>query len=172
MDSRNILSIISREVNIVSDPDYYSGRGLTLSDLDSKIIGRIHAAIRRNFGPDAAKEFVRMVGDLPSRDFAMSRFLDHTRNLQFHEWKWNPKNPLRNYGSGNDMAALGAIGAAFGQSTGSRFNMDKKGLNDINAWFLRRHHPDYRPVSVFQKVAKAFERLEFVREIRRLMGPD
>lgn len=45
-------------------PGFTSGRGATISDLDSKKLHHIHSEIKKNEGEDAARNFVDMVEDL------------------------------------------------------------------------------------------------------------
>ena len=46
-------------------PEFYSGRGATLSDLDSQKLEVIYKAIVANVGEEAGKGFVQMVADIP-----------------------------------------------------------------------------------------------------------
>jgi hypothetical protein len=68
-------------------PEYYSGRGATLSDLNDKMLERVFENINNFHGKDAGKAFVNMVSDivvLSATDFIKCFF-----KLENNNWKWN-----------------------------------------------------------------------------------
>lgn len=85
MDARGILN----DIGIGDDPGYYSGRGATLTDLNSEKLEKVYRGIKKNHGKKAGDNFVQMVADisvLSATDFILS-----TYNLEVNGWKWDKK---------------------------------------------------------------------------------
>lgn len=82
-------------INIIHDsgmsdrPGYYSGRGATTSDLNHKILTKIHEGIKKVYGEDAGKNFVTMVADI--RVLSATTFLVELYNLYNADWCYKPK---------------------------------------------------------------------------------
>lgn len=77
---------IVNETGMSSRPEYYSGRGAMTCDLNSNQLLRIHGLIQREYGNDAAKNFVEMVANM--RDLAVSNFLTCLYHLESRNWKY------------------------------------------------------------------------------------
>lgn len=67
-------------------PEFYSGRGATLSDLDSKKLNCIYDAIKKNIGDEAAHQFALMVASLPK--LSATDFLLNLSELENNKWRW------------------------------------------------------------------------------------
>jgi len=80
---------IIRDNRMSTSPEYYSGRGATMSDLDYDILVGIHRGIEREFGVDAAKNFVNMVADI--KVLSATTFLQELYNLFYSDWKYVEK---------------------------------------------------------------------------------
>lgn len=86
LDVREIVT----SCNMSARPEYYSGRGAITSDLNYDILQKIYKKIE-NLDKNAAKNFVRMVRDIPK--MSATDFLINLYNLESNKWKWN-KNLL------------------------------------------------------------------------------
>jgi hypothetical protein len=71
------------------NPGFYSGRGATLSDLDSYILEDIYTGIKTAHGINAGEEFVQMVSEIPK--MSATDFLVNLYNLESNEWKWDKR---------------------------------------------------------------------------------
>ena len=77
---------IVMQAGMSSRPEYYSGRGATLTDLNSEYLSRIHGIIKESHGTDAAKNFVDMVANI--KVLSASDFLTCFYFLEIHSWKY------------------------------------------------------------------------------------
>jgi hypothetical protein len=80
------LKDIIRNNNMSTRPEFYSGRGATTSDLNSDILFGIHKDIKKEYGEDAAKNFVKMVADL--KIASATAFLQRLYDLSNNDWKY------------------------------------------------------------------------------------
>lgn len=85
------LENILRNNRMSTRPEYYSGRGATLSDLDSDILSGIHKEIKKVYGDDAADNFIKMVAGL--KVASATTFLNELYRLFNNNWKFveNPR---------------------------------------------------------------------------------
>ena len=83
------LHDIIRNNRMSTRPEYYSGRGATMSDLDSEILEGIHKGILKEYGEDAAKNFVKMVADI--KVLSATTFLQELYQLFNNDWKYTEK---------------------------------------------------------------------------------
>lgn len=77
---------IVEESGMSARPEFYSGRGATLSDLSSRHLEKIWRGIKDNFGAEAAKNFILMVRDIPV--LSATNFLKTLCSLERNSWKW------------------------------------------------------------------------------------
>jgi hypothetical protein len=70
-------------------PEYYSGRGATISDLDCNILEGIYKGIETDYGKDAAENFVKMVDDI--KVLSATIFLEELYQLFRNNWKYKAK---------------------------------------------------------------------------------
>jgi len=70
-------------------PEYYSGRGAITSDLNYNILEGIYQGILKEYGEDAAKNFVEMVSDI--KVMSATTFLQELYNLHNSNWKYVKK---------------------------------------------------------------------------------
>ncbi len=83
------LKDIIRDNRISTCPEYYSGRGATRSDLNAEILQGIYQGILKEFGKDAAKNFVKMVADI--KVLSATTFLEELYQLSYCDWKYIEK---------------------------------------------------------------------------------
>jgi hypothetical protein len=86
MEAIEILKNIIRNNNMSTRPEYYSGRGAILGDLNGNILEGIHKGIEKEFGVKAAKNFVKMVADI--KVLSATTFLEELYNLFNSNWKY------------------------------------------------------------------------------------
>ena len=72
------LKEIIRNNNMSTRPEYYSGRGATISDLNEKILFGIHKDLKKEFGESAGNGFVKMVNGI--KVLSATAFLGIQRN--------------------------------------------------------------------------------------------
>lgn len=122
-------------------PEFFSGRGVTSSDMNSSILEMIYGGILKEIGADAARNFVNMVADV---SMAATTFLINLYNLEGNEWVWRGNKSdediaIEKDNDGNyDLASgLFSVAAAF---TNPRRGVDTDWeSNNIRGEFLRRH---------------------------------
>lgn len=85
MSARQIVGTYC-EGRMCPRPEFFSGRGAILSDLNSDLLGMIHEGIRREIGAEAAKNFVQMVADIDV--LSATFFLNSLYGLEANGWKW------------------------------------------------------------------------------------
>lgn len=74
---------------MLNRPEYYSGRGATLSDLNSGLLEKIHQGVLAEHGKDAAEGFVDMVENIDV--LSATLFLNSLYELEACRWKWHQK---------------------------------------------------------------------------------
>ena len=84
------LDDIIRNNRMSTRPEYYSGRGATMSDLDGQILSGIHKGIEEEYGKEAAMNFVKMVADI--KVLSATTFLIELYNLLYADWKYTEKD--------------------------------------------------------------------------------
>ena len=77
---------IVNEAGMSERPEYYSGRGATLTDLTPELLQRIHGLINKVYGDDASQNFVEMIANMD--DLAASNFLTCLYGLEARDWKY------------------------------------------------------------------------------------
>ncbi len=80
---------IVRRCNMCARPEYYSGRGATLTDLNSKILEAVYVDIKNIYGNQAAKNYAQMVADIP--ELSATDFLLTLYSLEGNKWEWNKR---------------------------------------------------------------------------------
>jgi len=101
-------------------PEYYSGRGAALSDLNSEILQKIYVGIEKQYGVKAAKNYVRMVDDI--KVLSATTFLEELYQLFYNDWKYVKKRshasgisvPKNDNGEYDDNSALSGMAVIFG----------------------------------------------------------
>lgn len=83
------LKTIIRNNQMCTRPEFYSGRGATLSDLNDRILECIYRDIKKEFGTNAAKNFVKMVNDI--KVLSATTFLEELYMLFHSNWKYTNK---------------------------------------------------------------------------------
>lgn len=74
---------------MVNRPEYYSGRGAISCDLNDKYLENIYESIKREYGEEAAKNYVQMVADIPK--LSATDFLLTLYSLEARDWKWDKR---------------------------------------------------------------------------------
>lgn len=87
---KNMKKISAREIvysaGMSDEPEYYSGRGATTSDLDGDILYNIYIQIKEKLGTNQANEFVTMVENL--KELSATNFLNALYFLERNNWKY------------------------------------------------------------------------------------
>jgi hypothetical protein len=113
---KDAKTIVSRN-GMSSSPSYYSGRGATMSDLDSKILQGIHDMIVEQRGKEAGKHFVNMVSDI--EELSATDFLTLLYKLERNKWVWDsnllPKKP-NGVSFDSEIGAFATIFSALGRN--------------------------------------------------------
>lgn len=132
------LKNIIRNNRMSTRPEYYSGRGATISDLDGNILEGIHKGIESEYGKNAAKNFLKMVADI--KVLSATTFLEELYQLFYNDWKYKTKTkhasgitvPKDENGEYDVMAGMFGMMAA----------LTSNGRDDtqrIKSYFLRSH---------------------------------
>ena len=135
------LKDIIRRNNMSTRPEYYSGRGATMSDLNGKILEGIYSDIKKEAGEMAAKNFVKMVADI--KVLSATTFLEELYMLFERNWKYRqkrvhadgisiPKNEKGEYDENSTLSGMLGIFAAM--SNNGRDDTDM-----IRGSFLHTH---------------------------------
>ena len=131
------LKNIIRNNRMSTRPEFYSGRGAILCDLDGKILEGIYQDILKEYGEDAAKNYVKMVADI--KVLSATTFLQELYELFNRNWKFKKK---RHHASGiavqkNEDGTYDATHGVLGIMS-SLFN-DRDETMMIKGYFLSRH---------------------------------
>ena len=137
------LKDIIRNDNMSTRPEYYSGRGAIMCDLNGSMLEGIYQGIKKEFGEEPAKNFVKMVADI--KVISATTFLEELYMLCGNRWKYRkkskahqasgisiPKNENGEYDE-NSLTS-GILGMFAAISNGSR---DETPL--IKNYFLSKH---------------------------------
>lgn len=84
----DLKNIIRNVPNMSTCPEYTSGRGATLADLDSSKLLKIQEGIKKEFGDAASKAFVIMVDNIEV--LSCTTFLNELYQLFYNDWKVKP----------------------------------------------------------------------------------
>lgn len=91
MTAREIVTRYG-ERRLNNRPDYYSGRGAMMCDLNSALLEKLYQGILAEHGKPAAEEFVTMVERIDV--LSATLFLNSLYELEARKWKWE-KEPRR-----------------------------------------------------------------------------
>jgi hypothetical protein len=141
MFSAFLADAIHNHGQMSSRPEFFSGRGATLSDLNDRILENLYRRILGNheLGEKAAQAFVDMVADIPV--LSATDFLITLSALEGNGWVWE-KCLLGNQKgiyAGDVGSGLGTILSVAG---GSR---ERNETPAIRNEFLRRHGKKIKP---------------------------
>lgn len=137
MENLEKLKEIIRNNRMSTRPEYYSGRGAILCDLDGKILEGIYQGILNEFGEKPAQNFVKMVADI--KVISATTFLQELYELFNRNWKFKKK---KQHSSGiavqkNDDGSYDAAHGVLGIMS-SLFN-DRDETQPIKGYFLANH---------------------------------
>lgn len=128
------LKEIIRNNKMSARPEYYSGRGATISDLNEQILFSIHRDIKKEFGEDAGKGFVKMVNGI--KVLSATAFLNGLYDLFCNDWKYNESQPdsitIPKNENGEYDTTIGMIGVME-----SLFSCGRDDTQQIKSHFLR-----------------------------------
>lgn len=127
------MAISAREIvhsvkGMSSRPDFYSGRGAIMSDLDGNMLYAIYQKIAQKLGTEQANAFVTMVEKLET--LSATNFLNALYALERNDWnliKFNESN-----------VDVSSDGTAFATVSESLFNYGRDDTEDIRLSFLRK----------------------------------
>lgn len=94
------LKEILRNNRMSSRPEYFSGRGATLSDLDSKILEGIYQAILKEYGELAGKGFISMVDGIEV--MSATTFIQELYKLYYSGWEYKSEKDESGIAIGKD----------------------------------------------------------------------
>jgi hypothetical protein len=123
------------EVGMSTRPEYYSGRGATTSDLTTNMLFKFYDKILKNFGIDAANNFVKMVANI--KVLSATAFLQDLYILTGNGWKYTKprshgiavgKNKDGEYDITNGMAGIMSAVMSNGHDQ----------TEEIRSWFIQR----------------------------------
>jgi hypothetical protein len=89
METIDKLKEIIRNNNMSTRPEFTSGRGAILCDLNGTQLEKIYQGIKKEFGDKPAKNFVKMVDDI--KVMACTTFLEELYMLCGNGWKYRKK---------------------------------------------------------------------------------
>jgi hypothetical protein len=124
MDIREIV----QNAGMSDRPAYYSGRGATLSDLNSTILQKIHDGIVKEFGKEAGNGFVQMVDEL--KVMSATGFLKSVYRLAHNNWVFSPELVS------TSSVDIDSEGSAWGTLLGAMSRSDRDDSLDIKSQFL------------------------------------
>lgn len=87
------LKEIIRNNNMSTRPEFYSGRGAIMCDLNGKILEGIYQGILKEFGEKPAKNFLKMVADI--KVLSATTFLEELYLLCGNGWNYKKKRKSR-----------------------------------------------------------------------------
>jgi hypothetical protein len=137
------LKEIIRSCNMSTRPEYTSGRGAILCDLNGTQLEKIYQGILKEFGQKAADNYVKMVDDI--KVMSCTTFLEELYMLCGNGWKYKKKPkerqakgisvPKNENGEYDDRSMLsGMMGIFAAMSSGGRDETPQ-----IKNYFLSRH---------------------------------
>lgn len=135
------LKEIIRNNNMSTRPEYYSGRGAIMCDLNGKILEGIYQGILKEFGKNAAKNFVKMVADI--KVLSATTFLEELYMLFGNNWKYINKKehangisvPKNENGEYDDRSVMSGIFGIFSAMS----NNGRDETMAIKNYFLSQH---------------------------------
>jgi hypothetical protein len=131
------LKDIIRNNKMSTRPEFYSGRGAITCDLNGEILEGIYKGIKKEFGENSAKNFVKMVDDI--KVLSATTFLEELYVLFSNDWKYRKK---RSHAAGvtvpkNADGEYDLVGGMFGMMNAMMNNRDE--TQQIKSYFLSRH---------------------------------
>ncbi len=127
------LKEIIRNNRMSTRPEYYSGRGATVSDLNEQILFDIHREIKKEFGVKAGIGFVKMVDGI--KVMSATAFLNGLYELFENDWEYTNNQPssisIPKDADGNYNEAIGMISVM-----GAIFSSGRDDTQQIKCRFL------------------------------------
>ncbi len=140
LDEKLSAQEITREVGMSNRPEYYSGRGATVSDLNSKMLDEICGLVQKNHGRKASRNFVKMIEKMPvlsATDFLLSFYALEENGWEYEENRVRSDAPsgiiVRKDSDGNYDPKHGMV------SIMSALSRGQDQTNSIKMPFLNKH---------------------------------
>ena len=132
------LKTIIRNNQMSTRPEYYSGRGAITCDLNGKMLEGIYQGIKKEYGVNAAKNFVKMINNI--KVLSATTFLQELYNLFYNKWKYiNKKEHAAGVAVGKDENGdYDLIGGMFGMME-AMMGSGRDETQSIKTGFLIRH---------------------------------
>ena len=135
------LKEIIRNNNMSTRPEYYSGRGAILCDLNGNQLEGIYQGILKGFGKNAAKSFVKMIDDI--KVLSATTFLEELYMLCGNQWKYTKKKehangisiPKNENGEYDERSAMSGMLGMFAAMS----NNGRDETSQIKSYFLMNH---------------------------------
>lgn len=152
------LKNIIRNNKMSTRPEYYSGRGATMSDLNIEILEGIYQEILKEYGKNAAKNYIKMIDDI--KVLSATTFLEELYQLHNNNWKYSkkeqhangisiPKNENGEYDETSAVSGMFGIYAAMGNNRDDTIS--------IKGGFLRTHGIKSKGVMRYDGVCGYYE---------------
>lgn len=126
---------LCRNAGMCPSPSYYSGRGATMSDLDSNILEKMYQLIETHVGKDNADQFVRMVASI--KVLSATDFLITLEGFVAQDFTWTNESRTSDKNgvyADNFGSALATVAEVFG-NRGQR----RDDTMTIRSVFLAQH---------------------------------
>lgn len=132
------LKTIIRNNQMSTRPEYYSGRGAITCDLNGKMLEGIYQGIKKEYGVNAAKNFVKMINNI--KVLSATTFLQELYNLFYNKWKYiNKKEHAAGVAVGKDENGdYDLIGGMFGMME-AMMGSGRDETQSIKSYFLTQH---------------------------------
>ena len=138
MPSKSAAEILE-DAHVGSRPGYFSGRGVTLSDLDGRRLGRCHDEIRMHVGEEAAAAFVDMVAGMDR--MTATGFINAVYRLEADGWTNVEGGHERHIDPDSEGSAFATVVDTLSRTRGgqARENQEMAADHQIRAGFLSSH---------------------------------
>jgi len=152
------LKEIIRSCNMSTRPEFTSGRGAILCDLNGTQLEKIYQGIKNEFGEKAADNYVKMVRDI--KVMSCTTFLEELYMLCSNNWKYTKK---KTHAAGvtvpkDENGEYDLVGGMFGMMN-AMMSSGRDETPQIKNYFLSNHgvKPKGRMVSNGYEVMYYFD---------------
>ncbi len=160
MDAKTII----QESGMSGRPEFYSGRGATMSDLNYDILKKAATLIEKHHGKEALKNFVEMVGALPKA--TATDFLNQLYILEARDWKFEVRS--MDHANGVDVGDHQACLVPAMMTVAHAFDgmSDRNDTGSIRNQFLREYGvkpkgKDIDKFGIYSEDGRSYRRMEW-----------
>lgn len=168
METLDKLKEIIRSNRLSTRPEYTSGRGAILCDLNGNQLEGIYQGILKEFGKKPAKNFIKMVADI--KVMSCTTFLEELYLLHSNDWLYNNKPeehqangitiPKNDEGEYDDKSMISGMFGMLAAMT----NSGRDETPQIKNFFLSRHgvKPNGECMTVWGYSSDGEERMRYI----------